>query len=1031
MAILALIAKNVRIKRRKWASELCIVVLLPVLLSVLAMALTLGSELASFLSQENSYDPSNLGLYFPLNLPYGILAVVDPTHVAEDIIANIQFGVGVKPTEAVVRLSSQYELNSYCAQHPCVGGVVFVAPEADTWNYILMADTFTNALLRNWPEAAPSPHSVLPFLQNAIDTGIMKQYSTISKSDIQSRSIYVMEVESGSWLSNAVKAFNEIWSSMFFGTMFGPVVFALLSETTREKELRLKESMFMMGLTPFEYVASWFITNFVEFLPAVLMTSSILATSFPTPLSIGKFLPLTLLCNTSTICLSLLVDIFVSSSRVGPVIGVFILGLQILTSNLLLKSFNLSSGTLGILAFFVTPVSWTVGLASLTQENASESEVLTKGLSFNVICTLLVLQICFYSALGWYLSHVVPHLGGTAKSPLFIFKPSYWFPKRNTSKQPLDGNSIELSSVDDSRVLEPLPVNADIGISIRHLGKLFRHPQTGASQAALVDLSLEVQKGTVLALLGKNGAGKTTFISILTGLLKASTGDALINGESILEGKTRKPTLLGVCPQHETIFPTLTVTETFRLYAGIKRIPRNEVDDQIQVWLKSTNLSEHRNVLAGHLSGGQKRRLAVGIAFMGDPQVVILDEMSSGVDPVSRRGIWEIIQKERKSKTIILTSHFLDEAEALADRIAILREGNLKCVGSLWFLKKAFGAGYNLTVVLKDVNPDGEIVDEVDAVVKSNVQDAELVSFAGSEVQYHLSENHVNFFGQMIRQLECLPSVDSFGLSVTTLEEVFMRVNNTDEVKLPETLLKGWDEASRKSDPVLRVANVRPRIWKHVLIMAHKVLISAGRDKWLLASRIMLPLCAVGLSMYLLKDVPSYNKCSYVNPSPSPSAESLLSPSVYVYPSAIAKNVTNTLRGFSNFSVDAIAGDLQEFITAKRENVLPPTLNLTTNAVTSTIIVSSATNSDQDLIVALQNIAANTFLQSRISGVQINATVQRFTGSPRINWNIADVDQLGFLFAMFFYGLSGLAGAKLLVTERLSGAKFQQYISGS
>ncbi|KAI9353696.1 hypothetical protein BDR26DRAFT_849064 [Obelidium mucronatum] len=1033
--VLALIIKNTRIKRRKWCRELCILFVLPCLLSILAMVLVTTVQPTNLLSHSKEYDLSEINLYFPPGLPYGKLAVAaegvssTDVDVLEQVLNHIQFSNdnGVKPSEALVRMSSEAEVNKHCAkaENTCVGGVVFHSAGSN-WNYTVMADSFANAISRNWPSGAPSPFSILPFLQFAINDAIIHQNPNISKITTQSHSVSVVELKTSLDVSLVVQSFNSIWSSVFYATMFGPAIFSILYETTVEKENRLKEGMLMMGVMPFQYTASWYITYIIQCLPTYLVAASLLSNVFPTVFRYFRFLPLTMLCGLASLSFALIADLFVSNSKTGPILGVFFMALTILTSNIFLKRIAVSTASMAAISFFFTPAAWTVGLAGLTQPlvPASLLSDATGGLDFSSVCIILVFQNVFYWVLWWYLSQTVPQAGISHKSPFFIFRGTYWFPKwyigQILSKESTSNQDIEMIS-------ETLMKSAKIGISVRNLGKVFRHSYTGALHPALIGLNLDVQKGSVLALLGKNGAGKTTFISILTGLLQATTGDVFINGESALQsGAIRKPGVLGVCPQQDTVFPTLTVTETFQLYAGIKRIPQKGLGDQIEEWLKMTELSEHRNVMAGSLSGGQKRRLAVGVAFLGNPKVVILDEMSSGVDPVSRRRIWEIIQNQKEAnKTIIFTTHFLDEAEALADRIAILGEGMLKCVGSLWFLKKEFGAGYNLTVLLKQT--DEESLQDLDIVVKSNVSDAELVSFAGAEVQYHLPERNVNYFGQMIRQLECIQFVESFGLSVTTLDEVFMRVNSRNEVKLPGSSLSVRDNRSNISSLSDRVVIVRPPWWRLILVIAHKTWISAFRDKSLLISRTLLPIVAAAAISQLLKDIPSYHRCTYVKADESPSMEALLTPNLYIYPESFASRVPQSIAVKTNVTG---LGELSDFISMRQDKKLPPIINITSES-SATIVVSSVVDTNQDLIVALQSVATSAFLSKNKADFQIETKVKRLSGPLRIDWNITGFDQLAFILAIFFFGLPGLAGSKILVTERLSGSKFQQYISGT
>uniref|UniRef100_A0A452IHF8 ABC transporter domain-containing protein n=1 Tax=Gopherus agassizii TaxID=38772 RepID=A0A452IHF8_9SAUR len=157
---------------------------------------------------------------------------------------------------------------------------------------------------------------------------------------------------------------------------------------------------------------------------------------------------------------------------------------------------------------------------------------------------------------------------------------------------------------------------------------------------------------------------------------------------------------MGVCMQHNVLFSYLTAKEHLLLYGYIKpQDPALNCD----MTLKDTGLYNHRHKLTGSLSGGMKRKLSIAIAFLGGSRVVILDEPTTGVDPCSRRSIWEIISKNKKGRTIILSTHHLDEAGVLSDRIAFLEHGGLKCCGSPFYLKETFGDGYHLTLTKEKV----------------------------------------------------------------------------------------------------------------------------------------------------------------------------------------------------------------------------------------------------------------------------------------------------------------------------------------
>jgi ABC-2 type transport system ATP-binding protein len=202
-------------------------------------------------------------------------------------------------------------------------------------------------------------------------------------------------------------------------------------------------------------------------------------------------------------------------------------------------------------------------------------------------------------------------------------------------------------------------------ITVRDLRKSY------AAYEALRGVSFEIEEGEVFGLLGPNGAGKTTTIEILEGYRKRDGGEVDVLGFDPERAGSAFRERIGVVLQQSQLWPNLTVAETHQMFAGYYERPRN-VDEVIAL----VGLAEKRDARVKTLSGGQKRRLDLGVALVGDPDLVFLDEPTTGFDPAARRAAWDMIRSLRSlGKTILLTTHYLDEAEQLADRLAVLREG--------------------------------------------------------------------------------------------------------------------------------------------------------------------------------------------------------------------------------------------------------------------------------------------------------------------------------------------------------------------
>jgi ABC-2 type transport system ATP-binding protein len=209
-------------------------------------------------------------------------------------------------------------------------------------------------------------------------------------------------------------------------------------------------------------------------------------------------------------------------------------------------------------------------------------------------------------------------------------------------------------------------------ISVRGLRKSY-----GALDAVR-GVDFDIETGEVFGLLGPNGAGKTTTVEILEGYRRRDAGEVAVLGNDPQRPGPDFRQRIGVVLQQSELFPNLTVREVHRTFAGYYRRPR-DVDEVIDL----VGLDEKRSTRVKHLSGGQKRRLDLGVALVGDPDLVFLDEPTTGFDPAARRAAWEMIRSLRSlGKTVLLTTHYLDEAEQLADRVAVMREGQIVRVGT-------------------------------------------------------------------------------------------------------------------------------------------------------------------------------------------------------------------------------------------------------------------------------------------------------------------------------------------------------------
>ena len=200
---------------------------------------------------------------------------------------------------------------------------------------------------------------------------------------------------------------------------------------------------------------------------------------------------------------------------------------------------------------------------------------------------------------------------------------------------------------------------------------------------AVDDLNLQVDKGELFGLLGPNGAGKTTVINILCGLLKPTSGSAVVGGYDVQKEPAKVKELIGVCPQDTPIYPYLTGRENAELFGNLQGMPKEKLKKNVNILLQKLGLLDDSKRRVGKYSGGMKRRLNLIMALVHDPEIAFLDEPTVAMDPQSRHAVWDFIKElKNKGKTVILTTHYMEEAETLCDRVGIIDHGKLIALGS-------------------------------------------------------------------------------------------------------------------------------------------------------------------------------------------------------------------------------------------------------------------------------------------------------------------------------------------------------------
>ncbi|XP_078609223.1 phospholipid-transporting ATPase ABCA3-like isoform X2 [Branchiostoma floridae x Branchiostoma japonicum] len=579
----------------------------------------------------------------------------------------------------------------------------------------------------------------------------------------------------------------------------------MVKELVYEKETRLKESMKMMGLANWVHWLAWFLKNLLFLLLTVVPIALVLKFALILEHSnVSLLLVFWLLWVLASIAWCFMVSTFFSRAKVALLFSLVLWYLNYMPYQFIANSYEDMTGPQKTAACLLSNTCASIGFRLIiyyeeatigaTWANFRTTPSVDDNFSLSMAFAMLVVDTVVYLVITWYIEAVFPGKYGVPKPPYFLFQRSYWCGPSNRVKhgektekkgpsechdnhvayeqsQDLEMEAANNLSTTDSPH-EPEPQGLTLGISIRNLGKVFKG-STGR-KVAVDGLSLNMYQGQITSLLGHNGAGKTTTMSILTGLFPPTSGTATVNNHSILTNMDEIRSSLGLCPQHNVLFDRLTVREHLYFAITLKGKTGDEAKREIAQMLRDLQLENKSGTVSSQLSGGMKRKLSCSMALIGGSQVVILDEPTAGMDPYARRATWDLLLKYKENRTMLLTTHYMDEADLLGDRIAIMANGKLTCSGSSLFLKNRFGVGYHLTLAKAPVCVEQKVRDEVEKHVPS----ALFGGSVGSEMAFILPTESTSLFAPLFRELELnreLFGITSFGVSVTTLEEVFMK----------------------------------------------------------------------------------------------------------------------------------------------------------------------------------------------------------------------------------------------------------------
>ncbi|RUP47509.1 hypothetical protein BC936DRAFT_145658 [Jimgerdemannia flammicorona] len=573
-------------------------------------------------------------------------------------------------------------------------------------------------------------------------------------------------------ITAGLKTFPSLASEQFdFGTLFIPsfmtMSLAFVSTTFAQALVMEREAGQRMLLTvqgipgPIYFLAAFCRDIIIYLVPLILDIILLYATQIPvfTNTSPLPWLLLGIFAGPPIILQSYLLSfLFKKASAVGPILGIFQAVLVFAPYFIVTFATNgrADAWVVYLLTIVLTP---TFGL-QIAFRRLCEAQVnhqaYTSLDTFDPSKAVLGTWLCLIAAAVLYAFLVIyiDYRMFQKRSPFFFMRKLFSSSPQQTAT-PDDqrnevsvlmnddeiGNDVDRKRVEDAVLVQETnrlrrrELTEDDEVVVQGLSKTFVDKSNAKKDIkVLEDLWMSVKTKECFGYLGPNGAGKTTTIKILTGQETATSGTAQISSHSIIPFSSAIPPLIGVCPQESPVWELLTAREHLRFYAKARGLPAGALETEIDRVINEMSIGEVADRRAKEYSGGNLRRLMLGIAIVGAPAIVFLDEPTTGVDVAVRQSIWTVIKELKKRCSVVLTTHSMEEADALCDRIGIIVNGRLQALGTPQRLKNVYGAGYKLLVKTRTPQTTPALIH----IIQNEFSGAKLVQSLGSRIEFEI-----------------------------------------------------------------------------------------------------------------------------------------------------------------------------------------------------------------------------------------------------------------------------------------------------
>lgn len=776
----------------------------------------------------------------------------------DDVIARVTAPLATSDVQ-IINLSDEAALRQVCRNtilgaSSCIAAAVFYSSPTEgadgIWNTSIRADGALGTVIDVDNDDNDQQIYIMP-LQHAIDRAISESNSsaTVIPETIENYpyTSITSEQRQKNIRTRYMGGIIDILAVAFYIGMVG-ISYQLTGLVAKEREIgmaQLLDSM-MPNKARWQPQAVRILSHHISFdlmyLPGWIVMSIILSVGVFAETSAAIMLFFNILAGMATASFSLFAASFFQKAQLSGISTTIVFMLLAVVAQIVNKSGTASYTILSLLFppmnyvfFIITMARWERQELGMNMVQAAPKH--TSALPGIVFWIFAVVQIVVYPILGAWLEGT---LYGTASKD---------------RKTTVSDSDIAISIEGFSKMYRPRFLT-------RWTSTVFRQPVK--TVLAVDDLNLVARRGEIMVYLGANGSGKSTTLDAIAGLTQISSGNITVNYPD-------QQTSLGLCPQKNVLWDDMTVLEHVQIMNKIKSDGKPATKRESRLLLESCDIVTKESAQSRTLSGGQKRKLQLAMMFTGGSTICCVDEVSSGLDPLSRRKIWDILLAERGRRSIILTTHFLDEADLLADHIAVLSKGVLKAYGTSVELKSKLGDGYRIHVFHRE----GE--------EESKVYDLPHVKY-GDQTEYLLQASAEA--SRFVQQLE-KDGITEYQISGPTIEDVFLKLAEEAQspVEVQNHEVESKEELSRSPSPehakvavvssqALRRSNInavpelltgkRISMWKQATVLFRKRLLVGRRNPLPLLAALLIPIIAAGLVTLFLS--------GYQLPSCSPQA---------------------------------------------------------------------------------------------------------------------------------------------------------------